>query len=323
MHHLRTRVIFGLIAAVTLLAVFPGAAQARTELPGNPCGWARSAPSTYDHVIWIWGENTSYSQIIGNDQAPVFNTVARECGLATDYYGLYHPSFLNYIEATSGQVGTLPPSCDPSSTCQADWPSLFDQISASGREWRVDAESMPEDCRLTDSAETPVPLYVAHHNPAVYYPSLAADCARWAVNLDSPDTLQRQLSGRDAPAFTFVIPNTSHNINGKNFADGDAYLGELLRSILTSSAYRYGRTAVMISFDEGSGYTALRCADTPTAEDCHIPTIVIAPSIRPGTTVGTRFDHDALLRTTEDLLGIGTHLGNAANAPSMRPAFGF
>ena len=56
--------------------------------------------------------------------------------------------------------------------------------------------------------------------------------------------------------------------------------------------------------------------------DQHIPTFVVAPSVPNGTAVATRFDPYALLRAAEDMLGIGTYLGAAADAPDMRPGFG-
>jgi hypothetical protein len=53
--------------------------------------------------------------------------------------------------------------------------------------------------------------------------------------------------------------------------------------------------------------------DEPTP----MPFLAIAPSIRPGTVVANRVDHYALLRTTEELLGL-PFLGAARTAPSMR-----
>jgi hypothetical protein len=49
---------------------------------------------------------------------------------------------------------------------------------------------------------------------------------------------------------------------------------------------------------------------------------VIAPSTPAGTTSASTFDHYSLLRTTEEMLGLTTYLGEAANAVSMRSAFG-
>jgi hypothetical protein len=53
-----------------------------------------------------------------------------------------------------------------------------------------------------------------------------------------------------------------------------------------------------------------------------VATIVVSPYTTPGTKNATAFTHYSLLRTTEELLGISTFLGNAASATSMRSAFG-
>jgi hypothetical protein len=49
-----------------------------------------------------------------------------------------------------------------------------------------------------------------------------------------------------------------------------------------------------------------------------MPFIAIAPTVRPRTVLGAAVDHYALLRTTEEMLGLPTLLGAAAQAPSMR-----
>ena len=48
---------------------------------------------------------------------------------------------------------------------------------------------------------------------------------------------------------------------------------------------------------------------------------MIAPSVPPGTVSASLFNHYSLLRTTEEMLGIGRLLGEAAGAASMRAAF--
>ena len=52
-----------------------------------------------------------------------------------------------------------------------------------------------------------------------------------------------------------------------------------------------------------------------------MPAIIASPYTPAGTTSGTSFNHYSLLRTTEELLGTGSYLGNAATANSMLPAF--
>jgi hypothetical protein len=67
------------------------ASTTSTTDPG-PCGTVTAAP-TYTHVIWILMENHGFGDIIGNTaQAPYINMVAAECGLATNYHNVSHPS---------------------------------------------------------------------------------------------------------------------------------------------------------------------------------------------------------------------------------------
>src|SRR5947209_3822243 len=69
--------------------------------PAHPC--AGSAPrATYSHVVVILMENKDFNEIIGSPSAPYLNTLAKACGLATQYHGVTYPSLPNYIAATSG-----------------------------------------------------------------------------------------------------------------------------------------------------------------------------------------------------------------------------
>ena len=58
--------------------------------------------ATYKHIIWVMMENHSYNTIIGSSQAPYINSLASECGLATNYHNISHPSLPNYMAATAG-----------------------------------------------------------------------------------------------------------------------------------------------------------------------------------------------------------------------------
>jgi acid phosphatase len=87
---MRTRLLAFVAAAPLLVGMTflsAQAASARPTAPGlsaaGPCGTVASAP-TYTHVIWVWMENHSYDTIIGSSQAPYINSLAGECGLATN-----------------------------------------------------------------------------------------------------------------------------------------------------------------------------------------------------------------------------------------------
>jgi len=55
-----------------------------------------------DHVFVIMMENHGYSQIIKNPNAPYINKLAETQQLATNYFGIGHPSLTNYLELVGG-----------------------------------------------------------------------------------------------------------------------------------------------------------------------------------------------------------------------------
>jgi phospholipase C len=299
------------IAVAVLGSVTPaGSASAAS----GPCGTTTTAP-TYKHVIWIMMENHSLGDIIGNtSQAPYLNTLANECGLATDYHNATHPSLPNYLAATSGLAQADLPilsytDCDVSSVCDTSAASIFGQ----GETWKSYEESMPSACYTSNSGE-----YAVRHNPAVYYTSLSG-CA----TKDVPYTqLSTDLKDGSLPAFSFITPNLIDDMHDGTVADGDTWLAGNLPTILNSSEYTDGSTAIFITWDEGSGgYPIEDCDDTSVTDtSCIVPTLVISPSTPAGTKSATFFDHYSLLATTEALLGL-PRLDSAASASTMTAAF--
>ena len=276
----------------------------------SPCGSLTTAP-TYTHVIWVWMENNSYGSIIGSAQAPYINALANECGLATNYHNISHPSLPNYIAATSGlSLTSLNPfdsDCNPSRKCSTSAPSVFGQ----GESWKAYEESMPSNCDMTNSGE-----YAVRHNPPPYYTTLSG-CSTH----DVPYTqLATDLTNNALPAFSFVTPNLIDDMHDGTVADGDTWLSNNLPTIFNSPEYQSGTTAVFVTWDEGEGGSSNNCATNTTDVGCHVATIVASPSTVAGTKSATLFNHYSLLGTAEALLGLPA-LGQAASFPTMKSAF--
>jgi phosphatidylinositol-3-phosphatase len=301
-------------AAATITAAAIAGITAATSVSAKaagPCGTLTTAP-TYKHVIWIWMENHSYSDIIGSSQAPYINSVAGECGLATNYHNLSHPSLPNYIGATSGlgsmSLKTFDSDCSPSKKCSTSAASIFGQ----GETWKAYEESMPSNCANSNSGE-----YAVRHNPPPYFTTLTG-CA----TNDVPYTqLATDLANNALPAFSFITPNLIDDMHDGTIADGDTWLSSNLPAILNSAAYTSGTTAVFITWDEGTGgKNGEACATNTTDASCQVATIVLSPSTPAGSTSGTLFNHYSLLGTAEQLLGLPA-LGQAASATTMTAAF--
>jgi len=252
---------------------------------------AQIPPSISAHVVWVWMENHSYSEIIGSSSAPYINTLATQCGLATNYSAITHPSLPNYVAATSGSTQGItddnPPSSHPLSVA-----SIFGQVASASYE-----ESMPSNCDLTDADP-----YAVKHNPEAYYTPVRTACQTNNVPLSS-------LSATNLPAFSFVTPNLCNDMHDCSVASGDSWLQNFIPKLTSTSDYQAGRTVVFITWDEDNGSSAN-----------HVATLVLSAYTPAGARSATVYNHYSLLRTTEELLGTGL-LGNASAAASMLSAF--
>jgi phospholipase C len=301
------------IIGVAMLATVGLASACGSRVPTatSTCGFLGLTSTHYQHVIWVWMENKSYSNIIGSPNAPYENSLATSCGLATNYHNITHPSLPNYIGATSGlaPIGLtqFTGDCAPSMSCSTTANSIFGQSST----WRAYEESMPTNCDRTDAG-----LYAVRHNPPPYFSALAR-CGSSDVPYSQ---LATDLSAKTLPAFAFVTPNLDDDTHNASVATGDHWLQTNLAPIFASKSYKSGTTVVFVTWDEGTGGTATNCASNTTDVGCHVATIVASPSTRGGTRSATLFNHYSMLRTTEQLLGVPA-LQRAINATSMLTAF--
>ena len=325
-----------LLAAVNLTSAGSAdtrAAAAATLAFTQPCG-NPGTPGQIRHVVWIWMENESYGNVIGNSAAPYQTSLARQCGVAANFHNESHGSLENYIAATDGQniLGTsFINDCLPNPAanyCVSPGPSIFSQTEAAGETWRGYAEDMPSNCYQGNTAN-----YAARHNPAVYYSTLSS-CGQYDIPMGSAATqtgaFYTDLENGSLPSFSFISPNLVDDAHGTVSA-GDSWLGQIIPLIVNGPNYQNGDTVIFITNDEGCAGTcgpdyAVNEDCTSQALDtsqpsCHIPTIVVGPYTPAGTVDNTFYTHYSMLRTSEELLGLPL-LGLAASANSMAAGFG-
>jgi phospholipase C len=312
--------------ALVLVGVAPAVAADHRGVPAvrassPPCGITSKAPS-YRHVVVIMEENHSYGSIVHAAAAPFLNHVIAECGLATSYHSVTHPSLPNYLALTSGaSLDSLAPyvgDCSPTrcaSLVRSN--NVFNELARRG--WKSYEESMPRPCDVNDSGN-----YAARHNPALYFADVRKSCPARDLALgsirDSP-LLHALRSERTAPALAIVTPNLCDDMHSCSVGTGDGWLRMWLTSITHSTVYRHHDTAVFIVWDEGEPeQPAERCARNATDQSCHVALLAVAPSVRRGEKVHTSFSHYSLLKTIEILLKV-PQLGGARTAASMVKGF--
>jgi hypothetical protein len=268
----------GLLAALLCLSGaalgVAGTGGASAQAAGSPCRSAAQPPS-YQHVIWILLENKAYSDISANPNAPYLNSLMSSCAVA-HVQAATHPSLPNYIALTSGTTHGIHDDKNPSAH-PLSGPSIFSQLKGN---WRSYAESMPHACTLMNSGK-----YAPRHVPATYYTNVRSLCKTHVLPYSKVPNL--------SSAFTMITPNLTHDMHSgaglqQQIKNGDRYLAGFLPKLFASAAYKSGRTAVIVTWDEGRGTNNV------------VPGIVISPAVGP-TDLGTMTDAD-VLHFTEGLL---------------------
>ena len=253
-------------------------------------------------MVIIVMENKAADRILGADDAPYLNSLAKDYSLAANYHAITRPSLPNYIALTSGTTAGITSNCDPeANSCQADVRTIADEISGSGRDWRMYAEGMPEPCLTRDSGR-----YAVKHNPFMYYPSVTDDrdfCSNHVVPLARLD--EDLKTARGLPDYVFITPDMCSDTHDCPVRTGDDWLSRQVPKILASPAFTTQNSLLAVTYDEGSGASN------------QVVTVLAGPAARKGFTSDTRYTHYSLLRTIEDAWGLDPLTDNDRNAASM------
>ena len=258
-------------------------------------------------------ENHEYGDIIGSGDAPYLNRLAATYGLATSYYAIRHPSLPNYLALISGSTQGITDDC---ATCSVDAPNLMDQLEAHHKTWGAYIEDLPSPCFNGPSAGGPLAMigrgtYVRRHDPFMYFVDIRDNPSRCG-RVVPLDRLRDDLARDQLPDFVWITPNLTHDMHSASVRAGDAWLASFVPAILQSLAWR-NDGVLFITWDEGT--TDAGCCGNATGG--RVPTLVIAPSSKPGYRSDTQYTHYGLLRTIEDAWQLG-HLGHAGD-PTTTP----
>jgi phospholipase C len=196
----------------------------------------------YDHIMVVIAENHGYDEIIGNPRAPNLNRLAQLYGLASNYYGVVHPSQGNYVAILGGDTFGIHDDdawyCTPGSDRQycgsakdptfRDYSnhtiserSLVDQLNDHQLSWKGYFESIPapgSKAVYYPDADSPVlleprQLYASKHNGFMSFKSIQTD-ADLASKLVGFDQLARDLASGAFPNYAHIVPNQCNEMHG-------------------------------------------------------------------------------------------------------------
>ena len=278
-----------LVVAIAAVAASAAASSGDGHKGGDAVGRLK-------HVFVIVLENHSQNGVIGDPNAPIITSLAGKYGVASQYYGVTHPSEPNYVAMIAGDNFGVN---NDSPGNRFDAPNLVDQLEASHHTWGAYMKSMPSVGFTGDFAPSSAnPLYASKHNPFVLFNDIRSNPARLA-NIKPYTSLAADLNGHEKsiPDFVYIVPNQCHDMHGGVYGtvapgDGspcpygssnndandaslkqkaDAFVQQAVSTIRSSKAWS-GNSAIFIVADEsdyngnatnGGWADASGCCDSP------------------------------------------------------------
>jgi len=213
-----------------------------------PVQAAPAAMPHYDHIFVIISENKGFEQIMDHPQwTPVIHKLAKEYGLASQFYAEVHSSEGNYIAMLGGdtfgihdddafycKAGMKDEFCEK--TQKPDYadhdltaPSLMDQMAEKGLSWKAYMEDIPSAGSLVPRWPTraypvkgsPNELYAAKHNGFVSFKNVNSEpYTELKQHLAGFSQLYADLDSGDVPNYAHIVPNQCNEMHGMGNDDG-------------------------------------------------------------------------------------------------------
>jgi acid phosphatase len=281
---------------------------------GSGSGSNGGGGNSIAHVVVVVFENQDYDTVIGNSAMPYFNSLANSAALATQFYANVHPSIGNYFLMTAGvnpTVGASDPDQWSGTISGANVASL---LSASGKTWKVYAQSLPSTGYLGGDSYP----YVKHHNPFAYFDTVQKSQSLAASIVDLSQ-LSSDVSSGTLPTYSFVVPDDQHNGhdcpnggNGCPLSDRLAAIDNFLQTNfdpLLKNTGLIAHTILIVTFDESESDN--------TNGGGRIPVIIAGGPVKASYQSSTMYQFPSLLRFSLQSLGQATYPGAASSAVPM------
>ena len=227
-----------------------------------------------DHIVIVIEENKSFTQIIGNHDAPYINALARRGLLFTQSYGVTHPSQPNYLALFTGTTRAITSDVCP---LELGGDNLAAALQAKGSSFTSYAESMPEagyEGCMYDA-------YMRKHNPLANWKELKQYNQPYSAFPQHFENLA---------TVSLVIPDQRNDMHDGSIAQGDDWLKQHIEPYLQWAMAH--NSLLILTWDEDDG----------TANN-HIVTIMIGPMARRGSSA-QRINHYNILRTLSEMYGL-------------------
>ena len=248
---------------------------------------AASSIPQYAHVVIVMEENHSYSDIIGNSDAPYMNQLADDGALLTSSYAVTHPSEPNYMALFAGNTFGL--SADTCPVSEGSTANLGSELLGAGFTFKGYSEGLPS----TGSTKCTSGEYARKHSPWINFSNVPTSDSLPFTSFPSSSNYA------SLPTLSFVIPNLDDDMHDGTIAEADTWLDSKLSAYATWA--ESNDSLLIVTWDEDD-YT----------ENNQVPTIFYGQDVVQGQ-YDEDVDHYNLLATLEQMYGL-SEVGNSDGA---------
>jgi len=276
--------------ALALGITLSGASCRTTQTPlAGASGGAWTAGHQFDHFLVVVLENRDYNQVV-ND--PYMKSLEQRGVLLTNFHGIAHPSYPNYLAMIGGQTF----GAQGDTQRNIDGKMIADLLEPKGLTWAQYAEDYPGNCFTKNSSG----LYARKHVPFMSFISVQTNPTRCANVLNAS-----KFDPKHLPAYAFFSPNMQDDGHDASTQHSMTWLKGFLEPILADTAVMR-TTLIEVTYDESDHYSD---------KTNRIFTVLLGGMLRPGTTSNQPLDHYSVLRTVEANFGLGTLANEAGYSP--------
>jgi len=236
-----------------------------------------------ERVMIVVLENTDFAEATSQ---PFLGRLAREGALLSNFHAVAHPSQPNYVALTAGTLRGV----DSNDPVTLSVRHIGDLLEAKGLSWKTYAEDYPGDCFLKKESGD----FARKHVPFLSFENIQNNPERCRDRVVNATELARDVATGHLPNYSFYVPNQKNDGHDTDVAYADRWLARTFGPLLRDPRFT-NKLLFVVTFDEAEKEDGTN----------HIYTSFWGPSVRPGSTSDTRYDHYSLLRTIEDVLGLG------------------
>ncbi len=277
------------------VALVSGSLSAQTSI-------ASQGP-VFGHVFILVEENANYTRVMDNSSMPYLSGLAKQYGLATQYYANTHPSIGNYFMMTVGDIV----SNDDYYSKIVTGDNVVRQLLAAHKTWKSYAEGLPR----VGYAGPDVGRYARKHNTFALLSDVVNDTAQ-VNNLVPFSQFSSDLANHTLPDYSFMVPNQCDDAHDCPLGTADAWLQTNIDPLIKSTTFQSDGLLIIL-FDESgwdSGHGGGR-----------VVWVVVSPKAKRGYQSTTLYQHQSTLRLSLKALGVTVFPNAAAYAPDMDEFF--